>query len=105
MPAVGITDIRTKRGDFYLLGNAGFGVFGDNDYAELRPDSQAVREEVLDAIGSGVRGDVIVGRFAFEQDVAHATTDEVSLMACRAQGAADAFRECTGVHGHDHNYD
>jgi len=103
MPAVGIADIGTKRGDLNLRGRAGFGIFGDDDDAEFRADSQAMREKLLDAIRRSVGGNVIVGGFTCEQNIANATANEVGLMARRAQSVADAFGECTRVHGH--NYD
>ena len=105
---VGIADIGTKRGDLNLRDLslnrlARFGIFGDNDDSELRADREAAREKLLDTIRRGVGGDIVVGGFAFEQNIAHAAADEVGLMARRAQGAADAFRKCASVHGH--NYD
>ena len=80
---------------------APIGVFRHDDHAELRPDGQAAREKLLDAIRRRVGRDVVIGRFAAKQNIAHAAADEVSLMARRAQGAGrHVLRMHRRVHCH-----
>ena len=65
----------------------------------MRADREAVREKFLNFLWSGVGGDVIVGRIAFEEDVAHAAADEECLVAVPPERIANRIGEFPGVHG------
>ena len=52
--------------------------------AEVRAHAAGPREQVHDAVGAGVGGDVVVLRLAPEQQVAHTSADQPGLVAGRA---------------------
>src|SRR5882757_4687835 len=55
--------------------------------AELGPYGICLRKDSHDFVRRGVGGDVVVGGFASEQEVAHAPADEVTLVATVAECA------------------
>ena len=65
----------------------------------MRADIEALREESQDFAGSGVGGDVVVGGFAMEKDVAHAAANEKGLVAVVLECVADRIGEVPGIHG------
>jgi len=93
MAAVGVANVRTKRRDF----DPG-GVVSYNHNAELRADCQAAREEALDLVWSCVRRNVKIGGLAAEQEIAHASTDEIGLVAVLAQNTTNATCEFARIH-------
>ena len=98
MAAIRVANIGAKRGDLDLRFSARAGVPGDDDDPELRSDGQAVRKELLDAIRRSIRRNVVIGRLALEQNIAHTPADEIGLMACLPQGAADIAGKGASVH-------
>lgn len=93
MAAIGIADVGAKRGNFDLGA-----VLDDENDAELRADSQAFGKHFLDALGMHVGCDVVVERLAVELKIAHAAADEVGLMACLTELAADFIGEFARAH-------
>ena len=57
--------------------------------SELRADSVCLRKNPHDLFGRGVSRDVVVGGFASQNKVAHASTHEIGPMAVLAQSADD----------------
>ena len=53
-------------------------------------------------IRSGIRGYVVVRGLASENDVAHASADEIRLIAVLAQGLANSIRKVASVHRSDY---
>ncbi len=103
--AVRVAHVGAERRDFHLnrfLSWVGHfsRICRDDDYPKLRSDGQTAGEKLLDAIRRGVGGYVIVDRLAAEENVAHATADEVCLVTGGAQGSADVLRKLAGaIHG------
>jgi hypothetical protein len=93
MPAVGIAHIGAEGGHLDLQG-----ILDDNDDAELRADGKAVRKKLLNALGHGIGGNVVIERLAAELEVSDASADEVGLVAGFVQGRADVFGEGARVH-------
>jgi len=94
MPAVGVTHIGAKGGDFDLACIA-----RDKNDAELRADSHASREKMQDTVRSGVGGYVVISGLAIQEDIAHTATDEQRLVTVADQRVADRIGEFAGVHG------
>ena len=51
-----------------------------------------------DAVGKSVRSDVVIGRFAAEEEIAHAAADQERLMAMALQGFANRIGKFPGIH-------
>ena len=66
---------------------------GHQHHPELRPDRISLREHAHDLIRRGIGRDVVIGGFASKQQIAHATADEIGLMAALAQSANDRDSE------------
>src|SRR5208282_5115434 len=98
MPAVRIADVRAKRCDFDLCVVSVARLACDDDYAKLRTHGQTAREKLLDAVRRGIGRDVVVGRLAPEQNVAHTSADEVSLVARASQCAAYVTGKLSSAH-------
>jgi hypothetical protein len=94
MTAIGIAEVGAKRGDFDLKG-----ILADEDDAEMGADIEALRKESQDFVGSGIGGDVVIGGFAMEKDVAHAAANEESLVAVALEYVTDRIGEVPGIHG------
>ena len=91
--AVGVAEVVAEGGDL------DFAVFAlDEDYAELSAYGEAVGEELEDAIGVGVRGDVKIGGFAVEEEIANAAAHEEGLVAVLLESDADGVGELARVH-------
>src|ERR1700693_6023975 len=93
MTAIGITNVGAERGYLDLLG----AVRDDHD-AELRAYSQTLRKQSLHTIRRCVGCHVIVGGLTAKQNVAHTSAHEIGLVACSAQGAANAVCKLARVH-------
>jgi hypothetical protein len=76
MAAIGVAEVGAKRGDL------DFGrIFADKNYAELCADIEAVGEDLQNFLRLCVCCNVIVRRFAMEENVAHTAADEKGLVA------------------------
>ena len=83
--AVPVIRLGAERGDLELLF-----AFDHNHHAEFAPDGDGAFEEFFDLLRLGVRGDVVILRFASEQKIAHAAADPERGEARRVAGA----RQC-----------
>src|SRR5262249_49672386 len=63
-------------------------------HAELRADGIGVGKDAHDLVGRGVGRDVVVSGLALEQQIAHTSANEISLMALFAESTHD--RNCEG---------
>jgi len=69
------------------------------DYAKLRAYSESLREDFHYLLRSGIGGNVVVSGLAMQQQIAHASADEVGLVAALTQDADDGSGVLVGV-GH-----
>ena len=58
-------------------------IFDNQNHAEFRAHRQATRKQFLHAVGTSVGGDVVIGGSRPQEEIAHATADQIGLMAVR----------------------
>src|SRR5206468_11981716 len=68
----------------------------DEHHSELRANCVGFRENLHDLLGRGIAGHVVIGGIAAEKKIAHASADEISLMAFVAERADG--RDSEGLH-------
>jgi hypothetical protein len=93
MPAVGVADLLAEGGDFNLVR----AVFHEND-AELGTNCETAGKKLQSLFRRSVGCDVVVGRFATEQNVSHATAYEKGLMAVTLQRVANRIGQLSRGH-------
>ncbi len=76
-----------------LRGHRGNSWFWNQDHTELGAHFVGFRENLHHLRGRGIGGDIVIGRFAAEQEIAHASSSQVGLKATLAQGLNDRSRE------------
>ena len=80
MPAVQVIVIAAEGGDLHLVEDV-----AHQHHAEVRAHAAGAREEIHDAVGAGIGGDVEVLGLDAEEQVADAAADQVCLVAPGAQ--------------------
>src|SRR5436305_15222898 len=93
MTPVRIAEIRAERCHFNLCC-----VFNHENDAETRAYINARREELLHALRMGVSRNIIICGLAPKLQIAHAASDQVSLMARSGQRAPDMPGQVARTH-------
>ena len=92
-PAILVIRLGAKGGDLELLS-----AFDDNHHAELASDGNRALEQLLDLLRQGGGDDVVIPRFAAQQEIAHAAADpeggEAGALAAGGQWPAACHRDC-----------
>lgn len=92
---VGVVAVTPERGDLDALALAR----ADDDDAEVGPDVRGGAEELCDLLGSGVGGDVVIGRVESEDLVADASAGKERAEAGALECADDLDRLAPGQLG------
>ena len=101
MAAVAVADVTAESGDFDRVGMTAGSMLAARDVAsyvsalgfrdeydsELSSHGISFREDAHDLLGRGIRGDIVVGRLASENQIAHTAAAQVGLMASIAESA------------------
>ena len=66
-------------------------------HSKLRAHRVGFGKDPHDLVGRGVGGDVVIGGLAAEQQIAHASANEVCLVAVLAQSANNLLGELFGL--------
>jgi hypothetical protein len=76
VPAIGIADLTAKGSHFDFSRSA------ENLHnSELRANREALREQLQDPFREGVRGDVVIGGLAANENIPHTAPDKERFMA------------------------
>ena len=95
MAAVAVADVAAEGGDFDRV--AAVISHRHQHDSKLRAHRVGFGKDPHHLVGRGVGGDVVIGGLAAEQQVAHASADEVGLVAVLAQSANNLFGEFSGL--------
>jgi len=88
MAAVRVGSVGAE-GGYFCEGGLAFDFSRNQDHAEVGSYGEGAREEIEDNVRRGGGGYVVVFGFAAKQEVAHASTGEVGLVAFLAELAQD----------------
>ena len=92
-PSIFVLLVAAEGGHFHLREN-----IAHQHHPEMRSHAAGVGEKVHDAVGPRVGGDVEILRLHSQQQVAHAATHQVSLVAGAAQPGDGLASQPFGVH-------